>query len=356
MVYFYPVQVRNISLANHHRYDMRVYTDASCDIHYASFYIEGVRRLFGKSSVRFSSSHFKRFKHNNDYMAMVFEDRQGGQYRVGIDFGDSRTFKQAVYDWCDIYAKVNLTPDDHVQFPKSFPIGPAGPGIRIYSSLETVYHGAMNLLKAYTRIPNKRQYISDYKTQYTRRLPYSCYEKVGESKHDYVHFVCSLWKDDKETNDFRANFMNVVKGVEGLRFEGGFAPRPDHSVKGYEALEGKPFEPMDVYMRKIMDSLVVFNTPAVKKCHGWKLPEFLAWGKAIITTPMLRMLPAPLVDGEDVIVTDGSIGDLSEKIEAIMTDPALRRRLEQNARKYYDTYLTPERVISRILEKVGYGL
>jgi glycosyltransferase involved in cell wall biosynthesis len=71
---------------------------------------------------------------------------------------------------------------------------------------------------------------------------------------------------------------------------------------------------------------------------------------------MLRMLPAPLVDGEDVIVTDGSIGDLSEKIEAIMTDPALRRRLEQNARKYYDTYLTPERVISRILEKVGYGL
>jgi glycosyltransferase involved in cell wall biosynthesis len=123
-------------------------------------------------------------------------------------------------------------------------------------------------------------------------------------------------------------------------------------VKGYEALAGKPFEPMDVYMGKIMDSLMVFNTPAVKKCHGWKLPEFLAWGKAIITTPMWRMLPAPMVDGEDVIVTDGSIGDLSEKVQAVMSDPILRKRLEQNARKYYDTYLTPERVISRILEKV----
>lgn len=333
---------------------MRVYIDASCDIHYASFYIEGVRRLFGKSSIRFSSRHFKGFRHNNDYMAMVFENPKGGQCRVGIDFGDSRTFKKGVYEWSDIYAKVNLTPEDHVQFPKSFPIGPAGPGLRIYSLFGTIMHGATNLLKAYPRIPDKRQYISDYKTQFTRRLPYACYEKVGRSKDDYVHFVCSLWKDDKETNDYRAHFMNAVKAKNGLRFEGGFAPRPDNSVKGYEALEGKPFEPMDVYMGKIMDSLVVFNTPAVKKCHGWKLPEFLAWGKAIITTPMLRMLPAPMVDGEDVIVTDGSIGDLSDKVQAVMSDPTLRKRLEQNARKYYDTYLTPERVISRILEKVEF--
>ena len=332
---------------------MKVYIDASCDILYASFYIEGVRRLFGKSSICFSSQHFKTFKHNNDYMAMVFEDREGKQYRVAIDFGDSKTFRMAVYDWSDIYAKVNLTPEDHLKFPKLFPIGPAGPGIRIYSLFETIYHGATNLLKAYQRIPNKRQFFSDYKSQYARRLSYSSYEKVGASKQDYVHFVCTLWKDDKETNDYRANFMNVVKAIKGIRFEGGFAPRADNSVKGYEDLEGKPFEPMDVYREKIMDSLVVFNTPAVKKCHGWKLPEFLAWGKAIITTPMLRMLPAPLVDGEDVMVTDGSFGDLSAKIQSLMSDQTLRSRLEQNARKYYDAYLTPERVISRILEKVG---
>ncbi len=65
--------------------------------------------------------------------------------------------------------------------------------------------------------------------------------------------------------------------------------------------------PFTEYMTKLKSSLVIFNTPAVFGCHGWKLAEFRALGKAIISTPLTRELPSPLEHGTHVHFVDGSI-------------------------------------------------
>lgn len=332
---------------------MKVYVDPACDILYTSLYIEGLRRLYGKNAVKFTSEYFRGFRHNNDYVCMIFEGEDGSRCKVAIDFGDSKSFRMGAYEWSDVYAKVNLTQEDHQAYPKSFPIGPVGPGVRIFSLPGTLIRGSLNFLAAFGRIPDKKRFISDYKAQ-LRRLPYERYLSTGVANTDYVHFVTSIWKNDPETNAYRADFMRAVKGMPGLHFEGGFAPRPDKVYLGYDDLIGESFEPLEVYMGKIMRSLVVFNTPAVKKCHGWKLPEFLAWGKAIISTPLMRMLPAPLVDGEHLLITDGSREDMERKIRLLMNEPELRHKLEQNAHRYYMEYLAADRVIVRILERAGF--
>ena len=72
------------------------------------------------------------------------------------------------------------------------------------------------------------------------------------------------------------------------------------------------------YIKKIKDSLVVFNTPAVLHCHGWKLAEYLALGKVIISTPISRELPEVLIDRRHLLITDGTQNDIEQKINEII--------------------------------------
>ena len=57
---------------------------------------------------------------------------------------------------------------------------------------------------------------------------------------------------------------------------------------------------MTEWMHKTKMSEVVFNTPAFWECHGWKLGEYLALGKAIISTPLSNDLPYPLEHGKNI--------------------------------------------------------
>ena len=99
-------------------------------------------------------------------------------------------------------------------------------------------------------------------------------------------------------------------------------------------------------------SFCVFNTPAVRECHGWKLPEFLAMGKAIITTPLSNDLPVELVENQDLLIVNNE-KDLQKAIESLLYDKALRQKLEQSARQYWDKIANPKSVILSILQNIN---
>ncbi len=103
------------------------------------------------------------------------------------------------------------------------------------------------------------------------------------------------------------------------------------------------------YINKIKSSSFVFNTPAVFDCHGWKLGEFLAMGKAIISTPILNELPEKLTHSENIhIITDDS--ELENAIKTLLNDQNYKRHLEANAKAYYEKHASPKSVIKYILE------
>jgi hypothetical protein len=329
--------------------------DPACDAAYAHYYVQGAQMLSPKLRIKFDAAPFNAFKHTKDYVPMLLENQQGDVRKIVIDFGDTRTFRKHLYEWSDVYAKVNLTPDDHDTHKKMMPLGPASLGIRLYQPWTIPMVALRNYLKARTRIPSAADFFSSYKAS-LRRLTFEGYEHVLTSASNYVHFVSTLWKDDKVANDYRVHFMDAVKRTDGIRFEGGFAPRADGWSLGYEDHIGPAFESLQTYREKIGRSFVVFNTPAVKQCHGWKLPEFLAWGKAIISTPPVRMFPEPLVDGVHWLLTDGTVDDITAKIRMLQDDPSLHAELERNARAYFEKYLHPESVMRRIVERAGFSI
>jgi hypothetical protein len=322
---------------------MKINIDASCDFNYSSYYILGLKEFYGANNIYYTSKGFEQFRHNNDFFA--FEIVSNQSYKVIVDFGDSSKIEEIAYKWCDIYAKINLTNFGMKAHEKTIPIGPSF-GIQI----ENFYHQfslcITNLIKGWSRIKNKKKFVSDYYHNYKQRLCINSYQ-IGNIKDKYIYFNSSIWKNDTQTNICRKNFIQSCKNNNNINFEGGFAPRNDKNNLGYEEFITERCN-LNKYIDNIKKSTLVFNTPAVKGCHGWKLAEFCALGKTIISTPLSRELPGNFIKDVHFIETDGTIENQTKIINCIMNDEPKRIHLQENVRNYYETYLKPIKVIERI--------
>jgi hypothetical protein len=136
----------------------------------------------------------------------------------------------------------------------------------------------------------------------------------------------------------------------GITFEGGLFPSYEQPMLDRFARYAAPRQvPHPEWLRKTKSSALVFTTPAVHSCHSWKLGEFLALGKAIISIQPIRELPAPLIHAHHIHYVDGSLDSIRAAVHLLLSDHDYRMHLEKNAYDYYLSFLTPRRVIERLL-------
>lgn len=310
---------------------------------YYSFYIAGLEGVYGRSRVRYRRGGFPAFGHHG----LAFETSSPAA-RVFVSASDGPGLQPAALAWSDVLGKVNL---DASQVPPEraascLALGPSFP-IRVWGPSTSLFRGLVHLARCRGRVDSLREHFANFWRQYAYRLPIDAYEPTP-CEPGYVFFASTLWKKEASTNRFRAHFIEACRSLPGIEFEGGFIRRPD--VLGFDQLMIDRRYPAAEYLGKVQRSTVVFNTPAVASCHGWKLAEFLALGKAIISTPPVRALPAPLEDGVHVHYVDGSQDEIRRAAERIAGDDDYRRRLEANARAYYLRYLSPTRVVERVFD------
>lgn len=324
---------------------MTIFIDSACDILYSFFYIKGLQECFGKKNIHFKNRPFSSFPFNNHYFAFIIKG-EGDEKKVIIDYADSSIIDREALAWSDCYGKVNIDEKEPNDTEKLISIGPSF-GIHIFSLAKTLFLSISNYLISWKRIVHVRRFFSNYKAQFYRpRINdyYPCCEKKN-----YVFFAGSLWKKELKTNSYRANFIKACLSDKSIDFEGGFAPRTNNDLQGYEEITMQSSVAMKEYVKKLKQSTVAFNTPAVRGCHGWKLAEFLCFGKSIISTPLYRKMPIDLENGKQFILTDGSYEDIKKKLASLMDNSELRNHLKENARAYYENVLAPSKVIQRIL-------
>jgi glycosyltransferase involved in cell wall biosynthesis len=79
------------------------------------------------------------------------------------------------------------------------------------------------------------------------------------------------------------------------------------------------------------------------------LGEYLAMGKAIVSTPISNQLPEELVHGKNIHIVS-NMDDLKNALELLLEDDNYRRKLEDGARAYFLKNVNPVRVIENIME------
>lgn len=324
--------------------------------YYAS-YIEGLRRLLGRSHLRYTAEGFPKF--GSGCLALRIVDSE--ETRVYLHSDDMPELDADGLQWSDVFGKVNLDPDlvprDYQH--KVLPLGPMFP-VRVWDKLAAETRGLANYFLSRGRAGPLRKHIANYRGQYLTRFPEADYQP-SPSDPDYLFFNAAVWERESVANDVRARFVEATLRIDNLRFEGGLTPRNtfksdrDYDGSEYAPYLSKRYSPRE-NLEKTKRSVVAFNNPAYRDCHSWRLAESMAVGKAIISTPIVRALPSPLDHGVHVHYVDGSVESIEAAIRLIREDEVYRMNLELNARTYYETYLSPENVMRRVFSSAGVDL
>lgn len=326
---------------------MKILIDPEDDIQYMSFYIKGLIDRFGHSSVVF---HRKAFEELPDAdratrtMRFILQDGHI-EKRYVIDTNDSYRINERLYDWCDVYGSVNAnrakTPEPLrgklVSLCPSFAVRYTSP----WQAWTHAFAGAVG-----TRRP-KRKYLGCWKRM-MQRPPLA--EYTPQQAHDnYIFHLSTLWQSDEwNRNDAgvnlrRACFIRACHGMgTGVRFEGGLVASPKNPSAALFADCLSERMPSLACLRRTKESTLVFNTPAYWDCHGWKLGEYMALGKAILSTPLSNDLPAPLVHGEHVHFTGTEQEEIADAMKYMLSNPEYRHKLESNIHDYWLRYGTPD--------------
>ncbi len=332
----------------------KVVIDPRFRMSYASFYLEGLTKVYGVGNIHYELQPDYLYNNKYDYdkgFSFIVDKK-----KVYIDFGDSSEISSVHYEWCDLYAKINCFESDLVLFSKLRAIGPSF-GINI---LNTYY------LKVLTKVffaKNKPVKFSDYVKDYLflliRRKPLNSY-LGSKSDIDYVFSISTLWYDKltaETTNLLRGQFLTICRKIF-KKNEGGFFYIENVNVlKEFpQYINYKSIYKDFIYSRRISPSryisktkksCVVFNTPSVGGCLGWKLGEYFAMGKAVISTPINHSMPKNLTD-EIVFVENGH--SIEDSILRIKNDSEFRKKLELNASAYFENYLRPSAVIKSLID------
>jgi len=321
--------------------------------------------VFGKENISFSTKYFNNIERKKDpssfdkcmYFVVVSSNNEVRKFI--IDFGDSFSIADNAYNWCDKYAKVNFNLDktEKKYLDKIVSI-PPGFGIKIWNLFETAYYCFSNFVLIQVNsspLVNLKTYLIDYYRQF-RRDSIEDYLKgsaiVNSNKKPYVFLIANLWHHKnciEETNFFRKAFVEACK-TSYCDFEGGFSSvEKDHPQREeFKNLLLKKRYPTNEYIKKTKFSAIVFNTPSVHNCHGWKLGEYLAMGKAIISTPLSNNLPEDLVHGKNIHFIS-NIDEMKIAIKFLLDNSSYRMILEQGAKEYYSKFVSPQKVIENVL-------
>ena len=340
-----------------------IFVDPRSRVLYSSYYIKGLYDCFGREKFSFDIKYFKELNRKDDnnsydsYMPFVIKyDNKLVKYIV--DFHDKSLIRVNAYDWCDVYAKVNFNKEmTEKKYHEKILSIPPGFGIRIWTLWETIYFCALNYMKCnFSPLVSFKNHLCDYYWQYKRLSLDEYNSPLHMSKHErfpYVFMIARLWEHAscvKKANIERKAFIEACK-IAVCNFEGGFLAFKSHpDYKNFiNHIFSVPYSVND-YIKKTRKSYFVFNNTTMHHCHGWKLGEYLAMSKAMISMPIENDLPEKLVHGINVHFVN-NIDEISEAVSVLLGDVEYVNNLSEGAEKYYNKYVSPASVLNYIINK-----
>mgnify|MGYP000040629433 FL=1 len=329
--------------------DTKVYIDPACNILYASFYIKGLRALYGYKNIIFNSKPFKGLRYDNENFLLAFVINNK---KYIIDPADFNTLQYLDFvEWADLYGKVNYNINNIPQkyIDKVIPIG-ANYGVACYGNNREI--NILWAIKHYLQCKDRLEYTwSSYLCRYLNVYKRKEIKNNIFPQEKKIFFISRFWEGQYSTNQYRINFIRACKKLqkEGIiDFIGGMVPDYKKNTCPQDVKLDREI-PLHEYIKGIQTSTIVFNTPAYHGCHGWKLPEYLAQGAVILSTPFYNELPVALKHGENIFIAEADEDSLYNAIKLLVTNKELCKKLRKNAIRYWELYASPIACIRKFL-------
>jgi hypothetical protein len=149
-------------------------------------------------------------------------------------------------------------------------------------------------------------------------------------------------------NETRARCIRLLKDALGPRFTGGFShgrfageQYPDLVVPAGTTAQAQ-------YVRILKSFPICVATTGLHGSTGWKLAEYVAFSKAILSERLVYDVPGTFAPGRNYIEFTSPEECLNGAVRLI-EDVALRQKLMQSNADYYRDYLRPDALVRNAL-------
>ncbi|MCA9463268.1 MAG: hypothetical protein KC643_28290 [Nitrospira sp.] len=301
---------------------------------------------------------------------MVRSLDEGKLQRICFDMGDGGRLRQKNVEGCDWYFKRGYYEPNFQNLPqqlkeKVLPYGlnyncisNRGESFRIRLALKsirnsgrtnlTTFKEALRLAISPFRFIDKNCYMaqSNYEVE---PHEYSCPKVLFQSRvFDPDDFEQGNRSVIHELNEMRANITRALRSYFGSIFIGGIEHN-SYSVKKYsDCLTPHSARQID-YLKTMKECLVCVSTIGLHKSTPWKMAEYLAASRCIVTENIFYELPVPLREGVNFF--QFSTPEQCVKIcEKILENPDLSKTIRQSNWTYYQKYVRPDAIVWRCLE------
>lgn len=160
----------------------------------------------------------------------------------------------------------------------------------------------------------------------------------------YCKRVCT------EVNEARANIIDTLRTRLGERFYGGFA-FDGHSVNQYSKylLSDARMAKKKAYINTLREYPICIASTGLFNSIGWKMAEYVAFSKAIVSEPLYFEVPGNFRKDKNYLEFT-TAEQCVEQTLLLLNDQQKRAEIMRNNNRYYDEYLSPDKLIWRTLE------
>jgi hypothetical protein len=153
-----------------------------------------------------------------------------------------------------------------------------------------------------------------------------------------------------EINETRARCVVMLRKEFGAAFTGGFKHTP-YALEHYRhvLLDDPALASKKRYLGLLASHPICVATTGLHGSIGWKLGEYVAFSKAVVSERLSYSVPGNLTAGRHYL----EFRTAEECVDAAVTlfkDHELRRTMMRANHEYYEEFLRPDRMIARTLE------
>jgi hypothetical protein len=151
-------------------------------------------------------------------------------------------------------------------------------------------------------------------------------------------------------NEMRARCIKLLKEELGPRFTGGFS-RTHFTEANYAELIAAPESTsQDKYLRTLKAFPICVASTGLHGSAGWKLAEYVALSKAVLSERLVYDLPGGFTSGKNFIEFTSPEECVNGAVRLI-EDAALRHQVMRNNWAYYRDYLRPDALVKNAISR-----
>lgn len=154
-----------------------------------------------------------------------------------------------------------------------------------------------------------------------------------------------------EVNRVRAESIRALRAEFGPRFVGGVAPTEDALRDHADVVVDPALTRKPAYLATMKRSAVCVTSRGLIDTNGWRLAEYVAASRAIVSEPLVHAVPGGFAPGRNYLAFQDT-ASLIESVQALVDDDERRSQMRYENFAYYRSCTRPDALIQRTLDIV----